>query len=71
MPIFLAAVFLGTENCSSKLVHGSFSFFLIPVLMFVKFKRNLYERYGDILDEVLMVRTIVKNWTILMSGRYL
>ena len=70
MPIFLAAVFLGTGNCSSKLVHGIF-FFLIPVLMFVKFKRNLYERYGDILDEVLMVRTIVKNWTILMSGRYL
>ena len=48
MPIFLAAVFLGTENCSSKLVHGSF-LFLMPALMFVKFKRNLYERYGDIL----------------------
>ena len=40
LPISIAAVVLGTGNCSSKIVYGSF-FFPKAVSMSVKFKRNL------------------------------
>ena len=37
LPILLTAIFLGTGNCSSKIVHGSFTFSSV----FVNLKRNL------------------------------
>ena len=40
LPILLAAVYLGTWNCSSKIIHGSF-FLQIAASTFVKFERNL------------------------------
>ena len=45
----LAGVFLGTGNCSSKIVHGGFFSLIITSSMFVTFKRNLWERDLDIL----------------------
>ena len=48
LPIFLEAVFLGSTNFSSNIVHGCF-FLPTAASMFVMFKRNLLERYRDIL----------------------
>ena len=48
LPILLAAVYLGTGNCSSKIFMGAFSSNIVAS-MFLKFKRNLWERYQDIL----------------------
>ena len=58
LPSLLAAVFLGTGNSSSKIVHGSF---LPPIAAskFVNFRQNLYEQYFR--DEVFMVRNTVKK----------
>ena len=49
LPILLAAVYLGTGNFSSKIVISRVFFPPIAASMFVKFKRNLQERYRDIL----------------------
>ena len=56
LPILIAAVFLGTGNCSFRNVHGSF-FPPIAASMFVKFK-SVIEIFWD---EDFMVRNTVKK----------
>ena len=48
LAILLAAVILGTGSFSPKIVHGTF-FSAMAASMFVNFKRNLFERYRNIL----------------------
>ena len=67
LPISLAAVFLGTGNCSSKIVHKNKRFFpKIAASMFVKFISGICKSVIEIFrDEVFMVKK--KNgqkWTI-------
>ena len=65
-----AAVFLGTGNCSSKIVHGSFFLQLLPLCSWSlsEICKSVIEIFWD---EVLMVRNTVKKWSILLFGRYL
>ena len=60
LPILLAAVILGTGSFSPKIVHGTF-FSAMAASMFVNFKRNLFERYRNILGSSFMVINVVKS----------
>ena len=61
LPISLAAVFLGTGNCSSKIVHKNF-FPKIAASMFVKFISGICKSVIEIFqDEVFMVKKKGKN----------
>ena len=62
LPIFLAVIFLGTGNCSSKIVHGNFFSVPLAASMAVKFNRNLeLKRVIEIFwGEGFMVRNTVK-----------
>ena len=75
LPILLVAVFLGTGNCSSKIVHGSFFLQYPPRLSW-----SLSEIYVSVIEifwnEVFMVRNVVttgQSWrsTVMEPGRYL
>ena len=75
LPILLVAVFLGTGNCSSKIVHGSFFLQYPPRLSW-----SLSEIYESVIEifwnEVFMVWNVVKtgqSWcsTVMEPGRYL
>ena len=60
LPILLAAVYLGTGNCSSKIVYGSFSLQQWPQCSWSlsKICKSVIEIFWD---EVFMVRNMVKN----------
>ena len=71
LPILLAAVYLGTGNCSSKIVHGSF---------FLRQPPRCHEVLSEICktvivifwDKVFMVRNTVKNgqsWCLAVVSR--
>ena len=70
LPILLAAAFLGTGNCSSKIVYRSFFLQKPP-----RCSWSLSEIYKSVFEifwgDVFMVRNTVKKWTILIVGCYL
>ena len=71
LPILLAAVFLCTGNCSSKIVHESFF-----LQQRTRCLLSLSEIIGSVIeiswDEVFMIKNTVKSrQLILMFGRYL
>ena len=60
LPILLAAVFLGTGNCSSKIIYGSFFLQYLP-----RYSWSLSEICKSVieifLDKVFMVRNMIKR----------
>ena len=70
LPILLAAMFLGTRNCSYKIVHGSF-FLQYGRLDVLEVKAESVRTLSSYFRMKFLSLEIRKNGKILMFGRYL